>query len=104
MQPVDEDVDFNDIANLANDIEGELIFFQYQKIWNSYDYFYAVIEIHPVYGSSNNIESKGLNLENIESRKERLTSKLNLQFPTSELQKSGNLKSLLKKGFNKLKK
>ena len=37
LQPVDEDIDFETIKTIANDIDGEVIFFEYQNIWMNYD-------------------------------------------------------------------
>lgn len=51
LQPVDEDVDFKTIQKLSSDINCEVIFFSYKKIWRAYDYFYAVLERRPQYGS-----------------------------------------------------
>ena len=44
-------MDFKTIQKLSSDINCEVIFFSYKKIWRAYDYFYAVLERRPQYGS-----------------------------------------------------
>ncbi|RXG26911.1 class I SAM-dependent methyltransferase [Leeuwenhoekiella marinoflava] len=55
LQPVDEDVDFKTIQKLSVDLDCEVIFFSYKKIWRTYDYFYAVLERCPQYNSERKI-------------------------------------------------
>ena len=104
LQPVDEDVDFESIKTIANDIEGEVIFFEYQSIWMNYDYFYAVIEINPLYGSNTRkIKGDALILEKENERAQRVKTKLNVQVESNK--KSKNyfvLKTFLKRIKNKL--
>ena len=49
LQPVDEDVDLATMIKLAEDLDGEIIHFEYQDIWHSFDYLHTVIEINPQY-------------------------------------------------------
>lgn len=73
LQPIDETIDLPDILNLANDLEGDIIFFEYQSIWNDYDYQYVVIQKNPRYDQKNNIHFNAeLNFENITSRWSRI--------------------------------
>lgn len=43
LQPVDEDVTFEDLLILADQIEGGLIHLEHKSIWATNDYFHAVI-------------------------------------------------------------
>ncbi|MDC8006281.1 class I SAM-dependent methyltransferase [Aureisphaera galaxeae] len=80
LQPVDEDVDFTTISDVAKDLDGEVVFYEYQKIWDTFDYLYAVIERTPIYSSDYGIASKNpLTLEPKASRYERVKSKLGLE-------------------------
>lgn len=82
LQPVDEDVDSESFNRLAKDIEGELIFLEYQNIWRNLDYVYCVIERKPQYDSESAIKNSGtLVLESRKSRVERVTRKLNKEYP-----------------------
>ncbi|MGS2726866.1 class I SAM-dependent methyltransferase [Psychroserpens sp. BH13MA-6] len=88
LQPVDEDVDINDIAKLAKDIDGEVIFFEYQTIWKTNDYFYTIIEIKPQYQEvRGEIKVRHSKVESINERISRVNSRLGLDF---ELQKEDN--------------
>lgn len=78
LQPVDEDIDFNVINDFAKDIGGEVIFFQYKRIWRNMDYFYAVIEIEPQYGGVRRLSNLPLELESRKSRQSRVKNNLNL--------------------------
>lgn len=105
IQPIDEDIDFETIKKIAKDIDGEVIFFEYQNIWRSYDYLYAVIEINPEYGRSDEmIKDSCLNLESKKERELRAESKLGIKI---EQKKSTNknitLKSVVKSIKRKLK-
>lgn len=104
LQPVDEDVDFESIKTIANDIEGEVIFFEYQSIWMNYDYFYAVIEINPIYGSNaRKIKGDALILEKENERAQRVKTKLNIQVECIKKSKKNHvLKTILKRIKNKL--
>lgn len=44
LQPVDENVDLNVILDFASKTETNLAHFEYLNIWNSRDYFFAIIE------------------------------------------------------------
>lgn len=80
LQPVDEDVDYDCISRLAEDIGGEVIYFEYQRIWRNSDYFYAVIEIAPNYNL--NMELKlpiEYISENLYSRKDRVETNLGIK-------------------------
>jgi SAM-dependent methyltransferase len=100
LQPVDEDVALENFLDLAKDISGEIIFFEYKKIWNNLDYVYSVIEINPQFGALNNICSTDkIKLENQKSRALRIREKLNIviDLPNEN-------KSIIFKIKNKLKK
>lgn len=82
LQPIDEDVDSESFNRLAKDIEGELIFLEYQNIWRNLDYVYCVIERKPIYGSESAIKNSGiLVLESKKSRVERVKRKLKTEYP-----------------------
>lgn len=49
LQPVDEDVTLEDMRVLARELEGQLTVFHYRSIWNTNDYFHALIEKQPEY-------------------------------------------------------
>jgi SAM-dependent methyltransferase len=102
LQPVDEDVDNEVILELAKDINGELIYFEYQNIWRSFDYLYAVIEINPIYNSNYTIDSiDRLTLENKTSRAERVKARLKIEIP---IENTTSNKTLLKLLQNKIRK
>ncbi|MGO4913029.1 class I SAM-dependent methyltransferase [Leeuwenhoekiella sp. W20_SRS_FM14] len=85
LQPVDEDVDYGSINQIAKDIDGEVIFFEYIKIWCSFDYFYAVIDKNPKYNSNVTIRNHNLlNLEEPTSRLKRVNSNMGLQMKSSK--------------------
>lgn len=44
LQPVDENVSFDDILNLAKDIDGKVSFLNHVTVWDRNDYVYAMIE------------------------------------------------------------
>lgn len=73
LQPVDEDVDFKSIQKLSSDLDCDVIFFSYKKIWRSYDYFYAVLERCPQYNSERKIiQDSPIVLESQAERYKRL--------------------------------
>ncbi len=45
LQPVDEDVTPEDVAQLAQDLDGEVHSFEYITIWNQNDYFQATVRL-----------------------------------------------------------
>jgi 2-polyprenyl-3-methyl-5-hydroxy-6-metoxy-1,4-benzoquinol methylase len=52
LQPVDEDVALTDMLQLAQDVDGEVLHFNYQTIWNTNDYTHTVIQKKPLYKQS----------------------------------------------------
>lgn len=81
LQPIDENVDINDVITLTKDIGGELVYFEYQTIWRSSDYFYAVLELRGDYSGFNPIKnSLNIELEKPQDRSNRIKSKLNFKF------------------------
>lgn len=106
LQPVDEDIDFKVINNLAQEVGGEVIFFEYKKIWKNYDYLYTVIEIDPLYNSTYSLQSGlKIDLENREKRRERVWKRLKLDMRQKEKKKSnmGNFKSKFESFFGFIK-
>ncbi|GHA49354.1 hypothetical protein GCM10007103_32720 [Salinimicrobium marinum] len=100
LQPIDEDVDFMVIADLAQGINGEIIFFEYQKIWRSYDYFYAVIEIHPVYNAISPVKTNTkIKLEETFEKIYRAKERLGLDYEKAKIQTT---KKLSRKLVNKI--
>ncbi|GAB5564464.1 MAG: hypothetical protein Wins2KO_15270 [Winogradskyella sp.] len=103
LQPVDEDVDYADISKLATEIGGEVVFFEYQNIWRSLDYFYSVIEISPKYNSGNQLRSKLTKLsESSIKRKQRVETKLGLKLNYEVSKPKSNVKKRLVKGLKKV--
>ena len=51
LQPIDEDITALELAQFAQDVEGELIYFTFKRIWNNNDYFHAVIEKKPQFSN-----------------------------------------------------
>ncbi|MCB0562210.1 MAG: class I SAM-dependent methyltransferase [Lewinellaceae bacterium] len=49
LQPVDEDVTLEDMQALALALGGQLTVYHYHSIWNTNDYFHALIERQPKY-------------------------------------------------------
>jgi hypothetical protein len=43
LQPVDEDVTFDDLVSLAGAIGGVLVHLEHKSVWSTNDYFHAVI-------------------------------------------------------------
>lgn len=56
LQPVDEDINYDTLQELAKDIEGQVVYFEYKNIWRNYDYFYTVIQKGVEYNSQNLIK------------------------------------------------
>lgn len=111
LQPIDEDVDLTTVLDIANDVNGEVLSFEYQKIWRNLDYLYSVIEVAPNYHNSNALHSVNrIKLENKESRIRRINEKLNLSFEIQEKNKirvfkvaKKNIKKILNKIMKTLK-
>jgi SAM-dependent methyltransferase len=107
LQPIDEDVDFGTILDLAKDVNGEVLFFEYQKIWNNLDYFYSVIDVAPKYGAEYNHRSFcKIKLEDQKLRVLRVRDKLNFVIDIPKESKTRMLKIAKKIGrkfLNKLK-
>ncbi|MFD2550389.1 class I SAM-dependent methyltransferase [Bizionia sediminis] len=100
LQPIDEDVDFETIRTIAKDIDGEIILFEYQGIWNNYDYLYAVIELKPQYGDkTRKIKLDALDVEPKSSRVKRVNSKLDIfiEAENKDIIKTMNIRSILKR-------
>jgi len=49
LQIVDQVVELEDLAALAKDVEGILVYFAYVSVWNSHDYIHSVIRRGPEY-------------------------------------------------------
>ncbi len=49
LQPVDEDVTLEDMQALARSLDGQLTVFHYRSVWNTNDYFHALVEKKPEY-------------------------------------------------------
>lgn len=73
LQPVDETIELNDIHKLADDIKGDIIYIEYQSIWNDYDYVYFVIQRKPRFEKLNGIRfCNKVSLEPFQSRINRV--------------------------------
>lgn len=104
LQPVDEDVDNKVITEIAKDIGGEVIYFEYQNIWQNLDYLYSVIEINPIYEVGNKLSSNTkIELENQQSKLKRVKEKLNLDYKISPKYSDKN-RSIKTNILNRLKK
>lgn len=89
LQPVDEDVDCNTILQIAKDVNGEIVFFEYRKIWNSNDYLYAVIQLDPQFNSSSSLRNgKKFKLEHQAIRAKRVKENLGLKIKPIEVKES----------------
>lgn len=92
LQPIDEDVNQEDMFKLSRDIKGDLIYFEFQTIWRAYDYFYAVIQKEVLYDSDLSIKNNEVfQVECQNKRIERLNKKLGLYF-----KKGNSLKKILR--------
>lgn len=102
LQPIDEDIDFSVINDLAMDLGGEIIYFEYKTIWKNLDYFYAVIELNPKYGVIRKLPNMPLHLEEKLSRQNRVKKNLGIlvELPTETV----NSKSIFIRVENKIKK
>lgn len=104
LQPVDEDVDYETLCRLAQDIGGEVTYFEYQKVWRNFDYFHAVIEIGPVYNSSYRLNGPKLKLEGKPSRVKRVNRSLGMDVRTPSGNYSfKNIKRKLRLALKKIK-
>ena len=96
LQPVDENVDANDFIKIADEIEGELIFVEYQSVWNNNDYLYGVIEKNTDFKSPNALRNgRKFELENKEHRSLRVKQNLDIMINLGFKKKQS--KTLLKK-------
>jgi SAM-dependent methyltransferase len=48
LQPIDEDVTLYDLIRLSDVLNAEIVYFGYQSIWESNDYFYCIIQRKPL--------------------------------------------------------
>jgi SAM-dependent methyltransferase len=71
LQPIDEDIDFNVISSLADDLSGEVIYFEYQSIWRTNDYLHAVVELDTKYSEDLRLYKNELKVE-VEPKKKRV--------------------------------
>ncbi|MCK7589905.1 class I SAM-dependent methyltransferase [Subsaxibacter sp. CAU 1640] len=102
LQPVDEDVDVSVIQKFADDIDGEIVFFEYKNIWGINDYLYAVIELKPSYKTkAPKVKRKLLKVEPKEKRVKRLKERMCLEIANHDTDKSKNIKAS-KKSFKNL--
>lgn len=101
LQPIDEDIDQNVIQGLGRDIEGEIIYFEYQKIWRAYDYLYAVLQKGVYYNCKIDIKtSTTFQIENQNQRLKRLKDNLNIEF--NIINKQSLINRILKKVKKKI--
>jgi SAM-dependent methyltransferase len=70
LQPVDEDVNIEDIYDFAKKINGDVVFFNYISIWHANDYFHAVIQNDVSLNDSKN--KKVLFFDILESKQNRI--------------------------------
>jgi SAM-dependent methyltransferase len=104
LQPVDEDVNLSVLQQTAKDVEGEIIYFEYQQIWRSFDYLYAVIQNRISYGSTAVLKRNStFKVEEQNRRNERIKEKLgvNLKFKKHDSILIKIFKKIKKKLFNK---
>jgi len=84
LQPVDEDVSYDDILSLAKDIDGQIVVFDHVTIWNPDDYIHIVIERKSEDNKGMKIyNDKFSNLEKRSYRTQRILEQLNLR-PTPD--------------------
>lgn len=79
LQPVDEDVTYEDIGKIANDIGGTVIYYAHKSIWNTNDYVHAVIKkINGKTGETVKRKSKH-DIQPKDEREKRVTSRLKVR-------------------------
>ncbi|WP_228851064.1 class I SAM-dependent methyltransferase [Aegicerativicinus sediminis] len=101
LQPVDEDVEIDDIQIMARNIGGELVYFEYQTVWRTNDYFHCAIEISPQYSKFSSKKGNRIILETPLKRKELVKSVFGNLYSIPTGKESGFL-SVVKKIKKKL--
>lgn len=101
LQPVDEDIDLTSILRIAEDLGGEVIYFEYQKIWQAFDYLHAVIQIGSTYGMGSIVNNNSIHLEHGTSKRTRLSTNLNMNFPAKKINTKQKIVSLIRRCFGK---
>lgn len=81
LQPVDEDVDLGILQEFADDVNGSIIYFEFQDIWKPFDYLYVVIQKSELYNSLPSIKSNiDFEVEPKVFRNKRLKKNLDIDF------------------------
>ncbi len=111
LQPVDEDIDYKILFELAKDIQAEVVYLEYKSVWNNNDYFYAVIQRNVNFQSCLPLRNgKHFSLEKNIKRSKRVQSNLNITIdprsynagPKKKEKLKNRAKAIIKKIRNKL--
>lgn len=80
LQPVEEELDIADVAELAHDVGGYIVHYEHVDIWHSRDYVHAVVErpAEPKEAPHRRVEEPG-DVQVRESRVARVASRLNMR-------------------------
>lgn len=81
LQPIDEDVTAADMLVLADAVGATLTHFDYRSIWHRNDYFHALIERQPRWGSPGRSLAAGRRLSSRLSRALRIAARLDGPHP-----------------------
>lgn len=78
LQPVDEEVTLEDIAELEQDINGKVVHYAHVAIWHTNDYVHTVIERSPKYVETSRCSQQvpSITLEQKNQRARRVVSRL----------------------------
>ena len=72
LHPIDEDVTLKDLISFAEEIEGEITYFEFVSIWNTNDYFYCKIQVNPPFKPYRKTEVSN-QIENYNQRLKRVS-------------------------------
>jgi len=90
LQPVDEDISIDDVNEISKDMNGDVLYFAYKKIWRENDYFHSIIQKHPV---KNTLKNNNIKLDSFLKRRHRIST---LKDFSDEVKKP-SLKTIFKK-------
>jgi SAM-dependent methyltransferase len=101
LQPIDEDITIAELNKLAEYLQGELTYFDYQSIWRNCDYFHAAIQTKVNYSTKKtSFLNNTIELENKYSRIKRVKQCLKHEFDIRPFKTKNN--KILNKIFIKI--